>query len=147
MRMLIFMLTLGLSVVACSDLHTSDNGMLDGFWQMTQVDTLANGHSEDARHRMIFWAVQGRLLEMNDMHDLVHAYPSVIFRFEHKDGQLRVYEPVLDKREISDSLISQVRLVSFYGVYSLDETFRLLRLEPTQMTVENEKLRMHFRKY
>ncbi len=54
---------------------------------------------------------------------------------------------MVDDRTISDSIVTDVRTVEFYGLNSLDETFRVLQLEETRMTLENESLRMYFRKY
>ena len=134
---------------SCSDFHTSDNGKLDGRWQLTQTDTLKNGRSEDMRGRMIFWSVQSRLLKMEDLHDINvnKCHVGIFFHFEQKDDQLRVYEPVADHREISDSIVTSVETVAFYGLNHLEETFKVLQLEDTRMTLENDRLRLYFRKY
>ena len=132
---------------ACMELHTSENGQLDGFWQLTQVDTLESGRSEDVSQRMIFWSVQKDLLQMQDRHDMTHAYLGIFFHFRHEGDQLTVYDPIIDNRLISDSVVTEVRMLTFYGVYHLEETFRILRLEDKKMTLENERLRMYFRKY
>jgi len=134
-------------MVACGDYHTSDNGELDGFWQLMQTDTLSNGHSEDMRQRQIFWSVQADLLRMSDLHALYGEYVPIYFRFELKGDRLRVYDPVADRRIVSDSIVTDVETVRFYGLNSLDEAFRVLQLEDTKMTLENERLRMYFRKY
>ena len=146
MRLLAFAL-LALLMSACVEFHTSENGKLDGFWQLTQVDTLENGISEDMTQRMIFWSVQSKLLLMQDRHDMTHAYLGIYFHFEHEGDKLCVYDPTIDNRLISDSVVTEVRMLSFYGVYHLREEFRVLRLESTKMTLENERLRMHFRKF
>ena len=135
------------AITACSDFHTSDNGKLDGRWQLTQADTLANGHSADLRPNKIFWSVQSRLLKMEELHALQGNYPGIFFHFDMKDNQLHVYNPVADNREISDSLITSVETVRFYGLEHLDETFKILQLESGRMTLENGFLRMYFRKY
>ena len=136
-----------MSFMACIEFHTSDNGILDGFWQLTQIDTLANGHSEDMRARKIFWAVQADLLRMEDQHSDFDKYYSIYFYFELKNNSLRVYNPVVDRREISDSIVTSVETLRFYGLNHLDETFKVLQLEDTKMALENERLRLYFRKY
>lgn len=147
MKRLAYLFLAGTLTGACSDFNTSGNGDLDGFWQLTQTDTLANGRSEDMRPRMLFWSVQAGLLKMQDLHTQKDAYLGIFFHFELKDDRLRVYDPVVDDRTISDSIVTDVRTVEFYGLNSLDETFRVLQLEETRMTLENESLRMYFRKY
>ena len=74
-------------------------------------------------------------------------YVPIYFRFELKEDKLRVYEPVADRRIVSDSIVTDVETVRFYGLNSLDETFHVLQLEETKMTLENERLRLYFRKY
>lgn len=134
-------------MMACVDFHASENGSLDGFWQLTQVDSLESGVAENMTQRMIFWSVQSKLLLMQDRHDMTHAYMGIYFHFKHEGDSLVVYDPTIDNRLISDSVVSEVRMLSFYGVYHLRETFRVLRLESTKMTLENERLRMYFRKF
>ena len=134
-------------MMACVDFHTSENGSLDGFWQLTQVDSLESGVAENMTQRMIFWSVQSKLLLMQDRHDMTHAYMGIYFHFKHEGDSLVVYDPTIDNRLISDSVVSEVRMLSFYGVSHLRETFRVLRLESTKMTLENERLRMYFRKF
>ena len=147
MKRILYLVIALASIVACGEYHMWDNGTLDGFWQLTQVDTLGNGHSEDYRHRMIFWSIQSNLLQMQDKHDLTHAYFGIYFHFRHEGDSLVVFDPTIDNRLISDSLVTEVRMLRFYGVYNLEQTFRVLRLEDTKMTLENERLRMYFRKY
>lgn len=140
-------LTLALAALlstACSDFHTSDNGLLDGFWQLSQVDTLATNRSGDVRDRKMFWAVQGDLLEVRD---LATYHVSVFFRFEHRDGMLTLSHPVVDNRLVSDSLVQDVNTISFYGIDHMEEMFKVLQLDKKAMTLESERLRMHFRRY
>ena len=134
-------------VIACSDFHGSDNGNLDGFWQLTQVDTLSSGRLVDARQKMIFWSFQSRLLQMRDLHDMIHAYHTISFRFSREQDSLRLFEPFIDNREISDSIVVNERTLWFYGIYSLDERFKVLQLEESRMTLQSNRLRMYFRKY
>ena len=134
-------------LLAGCDIHTSDNGKLDGFWQLTQTDTLGNGRTEDMRNRQIFWSVQADIVRVADLKEVHAEHVPVFFHFEHKGDQLRLFDPVADKRELSDSIVNSVETVSYYGLGHLDETFRVLLLEETKMTLENERLRMYFRKF
>ena len=43
---------------AACDIESTDNGNLDGFWHLEQVDTLATGGSLNLKEQKIFW---GRL--------------------------------------------------------------------------------------
>lgn len=143
-----------IGLTAC-EIHTSNNGDLDGFWQLSQVDTLANNRSGDVRQRGVFWCVQADLLEMKDLHDMTAneelPHVSVFFRFKHEQGKLRLWEPLADLRDESqeepDSVVTSVSTIAFYGLSRLDETFDVLRLDADCMTLASEKFRLHFRKY
>ena len=51
MKKLLYIFIFTLAVAAC-EIHTSENGDLDGYWQLHKVDTLANGSSCDMRDSM-----------------------------------------------------------------------------------------------
>lgn len=129
---------------ASCDFHVSDNGDLDGFWQLTDVDTLANGHSGDVRELQVFWSVQADLLEMHDIGD---EHPRLLFRFKHEGDRLILSSPIANNRSISDSIVTDVNTISFYGLSHLTETLQVLQLTGQKMTLQSERLRMYFRKY
>lgn len=137
----------GALIASCDHFHTSENDVLDGFWQLTDVDTLATGHSGDVKHLMIFWAVNANLLEIRDMSDMPDAHIHVFFRFKRQGNQLTLSDPVADDRFISDSIITDVNTIRYYGLSHLTETLKILRLDSKKMTLESERLRMYFRKY
>jgi hypothetical protein len=63
MRKIICGLALCMLLVSC-ELETSGNKELDGYWQMSQVDTLATGGITDTREALIYWGIQGKLLQI-----------------------------------------------------------------------------------
>ena len=129
---------------ACDKFHVSNNGVLDGYWQLTAVDTLANGHSADMKEKMIFWAVQTDLLEIRD---LTNRQPNILFRFNHNGNTLTLSDPVANNRIISDSIIANPATLCNYGLSHLSETLQVLHLSSSNMTLQSERLRMYFRKY
>lgn len=137
-------LVLGLS--AC-ELETSDNGSLDGFWQLSAIDSLNNGHSADMRQSSIYWGVQVNLLNIRDL----KRKESFMFRFELKNDTLRLYAPVKDIRpsasEVLDERVMNSMELRHIGLSRLDEKFKVLHLTGSRMTLESEHFRMHFRKY
>lgn len=124
--------------------ETSDNGDLDGYWQLTAIDTLATAHTADMRHSGIYWAVQVRLLLIRDV--TVNS-PNVLFRFEKTAETLTISNPVIDERDVSDIKVENPDILHPYGIYRLKETFRILQLDSQNMVLENQDFRMHFRKY
>ena len=138
-----------LTFMSACDLHTSNNGDLDGFWQLTSMDTLSTGRSGDMRSQKIFWSVQASLLEMRDLHDVNPGmcHEPILFRFNHEGDRLSLSEPIANNRNISDSIVVDPVTVRFYGLSRLDETFKVLQLDADNMTLQSEFYRMYFRKY
>lgn len=129
-------------LTAC-DFETSDNGDLDGFWQLHQLDTLATGGSTDMRNSSIYWAVQVNLLEIRRLSD----YYSVIFRFDKSGSQLHLTNPICDNRDISDSIITSAETLRPFGLLHTSETFNIETLNSDHFVITNEAYRFHLRKY
>lgn len=128
---------------ACDDFYTSDNGRLDGFWQLTSIDSL-NGKTADMRERLVFWGVQTDLLEMRD---LTGEHISVFFRYKFTGSELILSSPVANNRRVSDSLVTDVNTISYYGLSQLNETLQVEHLSSSRMTLLSERMRLYFRKY
>ena len=132
------------SFTSC-ELETSNNGDLDGFWHMVQVDTLQTGGVKDASEDLIFWSFQLNLLELSD-----HSYSNPIYmaRFNHDSGQLKVTKPCLYDRYEGNKMVTEENLevISPYGLNALEETFRVEELSGSRMTLSNGTLRLYFKK-
>ncbi len=145
-------MTMMLGLGACSHFETSGNGKLDGYWQLTHVDTLESGRTGDVRDRMIFWSVQANLIEMNDLHEnpkYGEKAPSVFYHFEIVADTLRLLsepKPLINNRRISDRVADRLDVVT-YGLSHLGEDLLMLRLTDEKLTLQSERLRMYFRKY
>lgn len=131
-------------LAAGCEVETSSNGALDGFWQLTSVDTLRSGGSADMRERLVFWSVQKHLLETTDA---TGQCPNVLFRFVHTDGRLVLYQPIIDKRDTSDRPLNDIASIHVYGIEQIPDTFQVRRLDGGRMVLDTERLRLHFRKY
>lgn len=143
-RNIIYILLFLFSVLTACDFEISDNGDLDGYWQLKQQDTLATGGTTDMRNSGYYWSIQVNLLEIKDVQ--VHN-PNILFRFEHKGNQLRLYNPIANERIVSDSLIANPATLEPYGLQQLDETFTIEQLNGEKMVLTNALYRYHFRKY
>jgi hypothetical protein len=123
---LVFLVGIVLTLSAC-EFETSGNGDLDGLWQLAQQDSVATEASQDMRQSGIYWAVQVRLLEIQG------GPQSGYYRFRRADGRLKLYSPNLDKEGREDT-------TSLYD-------YRVLKLNGSRMVLEDEKVRLTFRKY
>ena len=151
MKHLLYIIIAACIGLAACDFETSDNGDLDGFWQLQQMDTLATGSSGDMRYSKIVCAVQVRLMEFRKSDD---TGTGILFRFEQRNDSLVLTNPVQNNRNISDSLVSNPATLVHYGMTSttgkdgkLEVKFLIETLNDSRMILSNESYRLHFRKY
>ena len=137
---------MGLLFVSC-DLETSGNGDLDGYWQMSQVDTLATGGVADTRESLIYWGIQGNLLQIRYSENNLYLGEGLLFMFEKKKPLLTLSSPMVHHLYETDEPIDDVEVLKPFGIYRLEEVFSIDRLDDKYMVLTNDVLRLHFRKY
>lgn len=146
MRKILYLLALGMMIVSC-ELDTSGNGKLDGYWQMCQVDTLTTGGVTDTRESLIYWGMQGKLLQIRYSENNVYLGEGLLFRFENDNSLLTLSSPVVHHLYETDEPIDDVELLKPYGIYRLEEIFTIEQLDDKYMILTNDVLRLHFRRY
>jgi len=130
---------------AC-EFHASDNGDLDGFWQLSSVDTLATGGSTDLRYKQLSWSFQGQLVELRDALDYMLA-GDIIGRFQHEGDHLTLSDFYFSKRDSGDIKLVDPDSLRRYGVSRLQQTFQVLQLNSSRMTLQSDSLRLNLRRY
>lgn len=133
-----------LAVFCSCELETSGNGNLDGMWRLVSVDTLATGGSKDMDGTKLYWSFQNNLLQFDDKN---MEYNSILFRFEHKDGTLRLYNPYIYDRDNGDKPVDDVGLLAPFGVNMLEENCEIELLNGSRMTLKTSVLRLCFKKF
>lgn len=128
-------------VTASCEIHTSNNGDLDGFWQLSYVDTLATGGTTDMRMEQISWAFQANLMELRNPHNVFIA------RFDHTGNSLTVYDVYYSQRDLGDVVVTDQSVLYPFGIQSLREHFTIINLDDSDMTLQSADLRLHLRKY
>ena len=146
MRKIICVLTLGMLLVSC-ELETSGNKQLDGYWQMSQVDTLATGGITDTRDSLIYWGIQGKLLQIRFSENGKYLGEGLLFRFERGAYTLNLSSPIRHHLYETDEPIDDVEILKPYGIYDLEEVFSIEELNDDNMVLFNDELRLHFRRY
>ncbi len=130
--------------LAACDLEYSNNGMLDGNWQLRQIDTLATNGTCNMSQSYIYWAVQDKLLQIRDIDNdnLI-----ILFRFEKKEGHLTILSPckVITKDELVPLETNELLLP--FGITDIEETFLIENLSHGNLVLSNDLYRLHFRKY
>lgn len=143
MKKITFLFAALLLLTSC-EIEFSNNGKLDGFWQMIAVDTLATQHTSDLKTSGRTWAFQGRLLEMRDTKG---GYSDLYFSFEHRGDSLFLDSPYLSDRDADDIKITDVNIVRPYGVNGLKEGFKIESLSNNKLILRSKTLRLLFKKH
>lgn len=143
MRKLLYIFTTLLMLAAC-DIHTSNNGDLDGYWQLRSVDTLSTGGTCDMRDSMRFWGFQANLLHVRDNHEKIRK---VLMRFSINDDVMILTDPIIDLRDSSDIVFTDTTILWHYGIHDVPETLKVVTLNSSTMVLENRVLRLNLRKY
>ena len=131
-----------LLLTACH-VETSDNGDLDGLWQLAYMEDLQTGQVRDCRDDNLSWAFQWHLLVMRGGEE-------VLFRFQLDGATLTVSNPYLSGRFTEtrdDTPVSDPAVLNVYGVYQLEERFQVLQLDDSHMTLQSDRVRLSLRKY
>ena len=143
-RFLYIIIGVVLLMTSC-DKETSDNGNLDGLWQMTlmQNDTIYNPE-RDMRSSGITWAFQGHILELRD---LKKGNQDIIMSFNHDGNKLKVFAPYRVNRDSDDIVINDVALLLPYGIGNTTAEYRITELSGSCMILEDDVWHLEFRKY
>ena len=134
-----------MTLASCS-LHSSDNGDLDGFWQLRTMELKATGEVLDIRESQVSWSFQGSILELRNIL-AADDYMDVICSFRHEGNELVVFDPYVSWREEGDIPIVDATPLHRYGIYQLEEHFKVLELNGDNMLLESQDVRLHFRRY
>ena len=144
MKKIVYIIASILTIASC-DIRTSDNGDLDGYWQLRRVDTLTTGGSCDMRDSLRFWSFQVHLLHVRDNRD-ISIHP-VFMRFNISDEKMTLSNPIIDLRDSSDLVLKDYEVLKRWGINDMPETMRIIKLNGSTMVLENRLLRLNFRKY
>lgn len=144
-RKLIYIIGMALSFVAC-ETESSNNGDLDGMWQLRHVDTLSTGHSRDMQQSYVVWAFEGTILEVRIADSSMPSY-DIIFRFSREGDSLKLHSPFFSDRAHGDIKVENADELSKFGINELEEGFKMTELSSERMQLQSNILRLQFRKY
>lgn len=118
------------------------NGDLDGMWQLTSIE---RHDGETYCQKDVFWAFQLHLVQLGDR--------KIYGRFENNGKTMRIYSLATvsehQHENQNDEWIdeSNIGILYRYGLYNLDTTFRIERLDDHAMILNSSDARLTFRKY
>lgn len=141
-------------MLASCNVEASDNGPLDGFWHLEQVDTLATGGTTDYSSGYVFWGVQKDLIYIKDSsNSSVGAY---YLRFNQTQDSLHITKIYLDHghednpnhEQGGDIPVEAIdRNLCFFGLNALPEHFKKEAINGNRMILSTKKLRLKFKKF
>lgn len=140
-KKIFYILTTLLLMTSC-EFEMSDNGTLDGLWQMTEMQETGK-EAVDMRETGTIWGFQFRLLELRNK----SKQNGILCRFEHKGNHLRIYEPYNQEHDVQDTPITDPIVLNPFGLYTLDEDFNIETLTNNEMILVSNRTRLKFRKY
>ena len=114
---------------------------------MEQVDTLSTGGVADTREALVFWGIQGKLLQIRFSEDGNYLGEGLLFRFNRDGSYLTLHSPVLHHLYETDEPIEDVEMLKPFGIFNLEEVFYLEGLNDDVLVLSNDNLRLHFRRY
>lgn len=140
------------SLTSC-EMETSDNGKLDGFWHLEQIDTLSTGGVCDYSNQRVFWGIEHKLIAVSD-YETFGSMSGYYFRFNQTGDSLILSSPYLDHwhqdygddggdipvTEMSDTLRR-------CGINQLTERYYKEKLSGSKMILTTKELRLKFRKF
>ena len=136
------------SLVSC-DIETLDNGDLDGLWQLRTIEKIKTSEQTDGRQDAVRWSFQADLLMIAAETNL--PFYEIICRFKHEGQTLQVSDPHFSGRfnaDVNDDpSVSDPADLKIYGLYKLNETFKVEKLKGDNMVLESDSVRLHFKKY
>ena len=146
MRKVYFSIVCSIVAVACSlfftacDMETSDNGNLDGLWQLTAVDTLSTKGHRDMRETNTSWNIQGKLLQLRKTNFIFVCHFS-------KEGDILKLGPLFLNNHHDEPPVEDLFPVRPMGVNEKEERFSIVTLTSSTMTLQSATLKLSFRKY
>ena len=153
-RFFIYIIGVALVLTAC-DVDGSDNGSLDGFWQMTSREDVFCGTmgKVDMRNSGITWSFQGSILELRDVKKVNQ---DIIASFERNGDVLKLNKFYFVDRDNGDRMIENTdttvsAYLMPYGINNANEQlFQIEELTSSRMVLVSRDPysgRMEFRKY
>jgi len=133
-----------LASLASCDIDSSPNGKLDGYWKMASIDSIESGNILNLDNELYFWAFQNKLLQLVDRG---HKNATFLLRFEKSGKTLTVTDPYRHKSQLEDVPVEDPSTMKAYGIKHAEEDFTIKKLSNSTLILENEEIRINFKRY
>lgn len=128
------------------EIEHSENGKLDGYWHLVQVDTLSTGGTCDLRQDLRYWIFQGTLFQLFSP-DL-NGRQLYVSHFRYEGDRLTIEKVYKDDRTAGDPEVEEPGLLRPFGVNQLEgAAFQIETLSGGSMTLSDDTFRLSFKKH
>ena len=138
---LLFFVAAAFGFASCDGLEMSQNGKLEGYWHIVEIDTLATGGVRDMSKSTLFLGVQMQLMSFYDSSATI---ANLFSHFEKGESTLRIYDLYRDDRLAGDHHETNKQATRHYGINNLNETFVIEHLSSKRMVLRSNTLRIKF---
>lgn len=132
-------------------LESSDNGDLDGFWHLEQIDTLATGNSADFSKKYVFWGIEHKLIAVKETDSNKDKF---YLRFVQTSDSLKITQAFVNHGhqdngdDGGDIPVTEVSAdLQYFGLNALPEGFQKEALSGSKMILKSKTLRLKFKKF
>lgn len=139
-----------LLLTGCS-IETSNNGKLDGRWQLMELSYLdGSNRTVKTKEQLIFWDIQYKLISIHCMTGKLHESltEESLCRFTFTGDSLKLFDFYRHYRE-ADQKIDDPLTTYFQktGINGIKANFAVLHLDSKTMLLQSDYAKLSFRKF
>ena len=145
------LITIFLLLLTGCSIETSDNGVLDGRWQLMEINYFDGSNRKvETKEQLIFWDIQYKLISIHSMSGKLHdsLTEESLCRFNYTKDSLKLSDFYRHFRE-ADQKIDDPLTTYFQktGINGIKANFAVLHLDRKTMLLQSDYAKLSFRKF
>ena len=145
------LITIFLLLLTGCSIETSDNGVVDGRWQLMEINYFDGSNRKvETKEQLIFWDIQYKLISIHSMSGKLHdsLTEESLCRFNYTKDSLKLSDFYRHFRE-ADQKIDDPLTTYFQktGINGINANFAVLHLDSKSMLLQSDYAKLSFRKF
>ena len=145
------LITIFLLLLTGCSIETSDNGVLDGRWQLMEINYFDGSNRKvETKEQLIFWDIQYKFISIHSMSGKLHdsLTEESLCRFNYTKDSLKLSDFYRHFRE-ADQKIDDPLTTYFQktGINGIKANFAVLHLDSKSMLLQSDYAKLSFRKF
>ena len=145
------LITIFLLLLTGCSIETSDNGVLDGRWQLMEINYFDGSNRKvETKEQLISWDIQYKLISIHSMSGKLHdsLTEESLCRFNYTKDSLKLSDFYRHFRE-ADQKIDDPLTTYFQktGINGIKANFAVLHLDSKSMLLQSDYAKLSFRKF